>query len=97
MSTFASQLVCIDEVAGELLSVNKFLNPNWSRTSTLCLLFSGQKWQDKILVVRNKLKSKNASAVVFTALDEIACELLRNCFTVLLSRRCSRPVYDHSQ
>ncbi|CAB3987481.1 Hypothetical predicted protein [Paramuricea clavata] len=36
------------------------------------LKYSGQKWQDKILVVRNKLKSKNASAVVFTALDEIA-------------------------
>lgn len=36
---------------------------------------SGQKWQDKILVVRQKLKDKKASAMVLTALDEIACEL----------------------
>ena len=37
--------------------------------------YSGQKWQDKILVVRQKLKAKKASAMVLTALDEIACEL----------------------
>jgi hypothetical protein len=50
-------------------------------------LVSGQKWQDKISVVRKKLEAKKACAVVFTALDEIACELyieglLKPCLTV---------------
>ncbi|XP_028403265.1 xaa-Pro aminopeptidase 1-like isoform X1 [Dendronephthya gigantea] len=34
--------------------------------------YAGQKWQDKVSVVRSKLKEKKASAVVFTALDDVA-------------------------
>ena len=36
------------------------------------LYFAGHKWQDKINLVRLKMADKKASALIVTALDEVA-------------------------
>lgn len=38
--------------------------------------FTGQTWEDKVLKVREKMKSKNCGAFVVTPLDELACKIV---------------------
>jgi hypothetical protein len=59
-------------------------------------LVSGQKWQDKISVVRKKLEAKKASAVVFTALDEIACELYGGSVKTMFNRFLLKVVLPYN-
>lgn len=37
--------------------------------------FIGRSWQEKVGDVRKQMKDNNASVLVVTALDEVACEL----------------------
>ena len=38
------------------------------------LIDTGESWEKKIYKLRNKLEEKSSSAIVLTALDDVACE-----------------------
>jgi hypothetical protein len=52
-----------------------FSNPIYFECFNAFFFFIGQVWEDKILKVREKMKSKNCGAFVVTPLDELACKL----------------------
>ena len=54
-----------------------------------CDRFAGKDWQDKVLDVREVMKSKNASALVVTALDDVAWLLNLRGVSKLLSCTCT--------
>ena len=39
-----------------------------------CICVSGRSWREKVEDIRSEMKKKDASALVVTALDEVACE-----------------------
>ena len=43
---------------------------------------AGRCWQEKIEDVRKIMKEKDASALVVTALDEVACEHFASLFSI---------------
>ena len=39
----------------------------------------GQSWREKVLAIRKELEKEGASALVVTALDEVACKCMQYC------------------
>lgn len=52
-----------------------FLCPTLSFSQDICfLVITGKSWQEKVIDVRLVMKEKAATALIVTALDEVACK-----------------------